>query len=219
MLAPLLSVTIRLLFITALALAVPTTAAADATTVLWVPSGPAAVAEDEAVLRALSDAPPVDRVDRCLATYEQLRESRCRGVAEGRCLHRLGREVGADVVLLRRVTAGRLDLMAFTSLRAPARRARIERASLGRALPLPTCAWLLHGRVTLEPVDRSELYGEELERRPLLDLEMIRRYVGHGGIAVLELLREAEPAVTDEVDVSARPRNVGGLVAVHHDFD
>ena len=67
MLAPLLSVTIRLLFITALALAVPTTAAADATTVLWVPSGPAAVAEDEAVLRALSDAPPVDRVDRCLA--------------------------------------------------------------------------------------------------------------------------------------------------------
>jgi len=221
MFAPFFDVSLRLILFAVLLTfsGLRATAAADASTILWVPSGPATVAEDEAVLRSLGDSPSFDRVDRCLATYEQLRASRCRGLGLADCLDRLGREAGADLVLLRRVNEESLDLLAFVRRHEPARRARLDRTRLGRSLPIITCGWLLHGRIPLHPVDPWDLRGEPIAAPPLIDLGPVRRFVGHGGFAVLELLRDDYPGIPEGLDVSARPRNVGGFVAIYHDLE
>lgn len=170
------------------------------------------------MLRGLSVATPGARVDRCLATYEALAESRCEGLAFQACLDGLAREAEADLVLLRRVDDDAVDLLAYENVRTPWRRARLDR-SLGRSLPMPTCTWLLDGRLTVEPSHPWDLRAEPPKRVPFLDLRPIRRYVGRGGVAVLELLREANPDITDEVDVAARPRHVGVVVSLYHDFE
>jgi hypothetical protein len=77
------------------------------------------------------------------------------------------------------------------------------------------CIWMLADELDM-PADIALEPRTRVERAPSpWRLGEVRQYIGHGGLALLALLREAENDITDEVAIAARPRGFGGFLSLH----
>ena len=185
--------------------------------ILWVPGETSTQEGDLGFLSQLQQSEHVSRVERYLATYEQLREEYCDvGSSRDQCLREWGQDEGARWVIHRAPSL----LTAIEVDSGEVRHAHYTATTTREGMAVAE-AWLLEGRVDPHlavgawSATQATTEVPPWWRKPA---RIVRRYVSSCGLSVIALFRGDNALVTDplDIDVGARPRGMGGVVAVEH---